>query len=275
MNKRNNITSIYSKNNVGSNIFKDIDILSFTKTSYDRFLQQDLKQSERKNIGLNYIFNSFFSYLNQFIFKTKDFFLKYKGYEVFEENPELNQTFCVQNKQTLNYIVNLKVDLCFKKQKKFFEFKFMMFKIPKLTSQCNFLINGCYRSIVSRLVSNNGVLLTHDAVRNTTKLIIRPSSGTTIHLYYQENKILFNVYKTFISLDCFLLIFGFFKNIEEIVNFYFEHKIISIKDIMIGFDKKNFILLSKEEASLFLNKNRFLDLSDRRNENILKQLFDY
>lgn len=63
------LQKLYSKNSnlMWSKLCKDLDILEYIRTSYDNFLQENIKI--KKNIGLNHVFKTFFDYINQYVIK--------------------------------------------------------------------------------------------------------------------------------------------------------------------------------------------------------------
>lgn len=148
-----------------------------------------------------------------------------------------------------------------------------MFELPKLAKGNNFLINGNYRSIVSRLVNNNGVILAHNATNNTTKLNIRPDYGINITINYDKynNKVNIVIYGHKMSVDVFLLLTGFFNNFTRVINHYFNSKIIDIK--LLDIKHNSFIILDNDLSEFLSMPNK--TILEINNEHIISRVKQY
>ena len=139
-------------------------LLSMQLESYKAFLQQEVKPEDRKDSGLQSTFNTLFPISSHAGFARLD----YVSYTLGE--PEFEVKECQQ--RGLTYEVVLKVKVCLtlydrdsgdkKIIKNTFEEDVYMGKIPLMTQNGSFVINGTERAIVSQLHRSPGVFFEHD-----------------------------------------------------------------------------------------------------------------
>ena len=139
-------------------------LLSMQLESYKAFLQQEVKPEDRKDSGLQSTFNTLFPISSHAGFARLD----YVSYTLGE--PEFEVKECQQ--RGLTYEVVLKVKVCLtlydrdsgdkKIIKDTKEEEVYMGKIPLMTQNGSFVINGTERAIVSQLHRSPGVFFEHD-----------------------------------------------------------------------------------------------------------------
>ena len=156
-----------------SKIKKVIDIpnlLDIQRKSYERFLQKDVPQEKRLNIGLQGVFNSVFP-IKGF---NNNFSLEFIRYTIGE--PKYSIEECKQKSLTYSAPLRILVHLItyeeaesgsdeniprdIKEQEVYFG------EIPLMTENSSFVINGIERVIVSQLQRSPGVIYDKDKIRN-------------------------------------------------------------------------------------------------------------
>ncbi len=141
------------------------NLIEVQRSSYEQFLQREVRPSERRDEGIEAVFKS--------VFPIKDFneraTLEYVSYE-FEE-PKYDVEECVQRDMT--YAAPLKVKLRLivfemdeetgaRSVKDIKEQDVYMGDIPLMTDKGTFVVNGTQRVIVSQMHRSPGVFFDHD-----------------------------------------------------------------------------------------------------------------
>ncbi|MFO7932420.1 MAG: DNA-directed RNA polymerase subunit beta [Thermodesulfobacteriota bacterium] len=141
------------------------DLIGIQRESYQRFLQMDVAPENRRDTGLQAVFNS--------VFPIKDFTgtasLEFVSYHFGEVKHSVNE--CINRGMTHEISVRIRVRLVvydtdkttgvsnirdIKEQEIYFG------TIPLMTSRGTFIINGTERAIVSQLHRSSGVFFDHD-----------------------------------------------------------------------------------------------------------------
>ncbi len=141
------------------------DLIGIQHESYDRFLQMDIPPDDRKDIGLQSVFNS--------VFPIKDFSgtasLEFVGYRFDKVKNSVKE--CVLRGMTYEISMRITVRLVvydvdketgvsnirdIKEQEIYFG------TIPLMTANGTFVINGTERVVVSQLHRSSGVFFDHD-----------------------------------------------------------------------------------------------------------------
>jgi DNA-directed RNA polymerase subunit beta len=141
------------------------NLIEVQRSSYEQFLQRDVRPADRNSDGLEAVFKS--------VFPIKDFneraVLEYVSYE-FEE-PKYDVEECIQRDMT--YAAPLKVKLRLivfesdeetgaRSVKDIKEQDVYMGDIPLMTDKGTFIVNGTERVIVSQMHRSPGVFFDHD-----------------------------------------------------------------------------------------------------------------
>ncbi|WP_337188996.1 DNA-directed RNA polymerase subunit beta [Phenylobacterium sp.] len=141
------------------------NLIEVQRSSYEQFLQREVRAGERRDEGIEAVFKS--------VFPIKDFneraVLEYVSYE-FEE-PKYDVEECVQRDMT--YAAPLKVKLRLivfetdeetgaRSVKDIKEQDVYMGDIPLMTEKGTFIVNGTQRVIVSQMHRSPGVFFDHD-----------------------------------------------------------------------------------------------------------------
>ena len=125
------------------------NLIELQTNSYKEFLQADVPQSKRKNLGLQAVFTEVFpieSYDGKCV-------LDFHSYEIGE--PKLDWLECLR--EGLTYGAPLYVTFLLKEEKGTKEEKVFMGELPLMTPQGTFVINGAERVIVSQLHRSPGL----------------------------------------------------------------------------------------------------------------------
>ncbi len=141
------------------------NLIEVQKTSYDQFLQMDIRPQDREELGLEEVFNS--------VFPIRDFSeraeLQFVNYEL--EEPKYDVEECQQ--RGITYAAPLKVTLRLvvwdidevtgsRSIRDIKEQDVYMGDMPLMTPNGTFIINGTERVIVSQMHRSPGVFFDHD-----------------------------------------------------------------------------------------------------------------
>ena len=141
------------------------NLIEVQRSSYEQFLQRDVRPADRNGDGLEAVFKS--------VFPIKDFneraVLEYVSYEF--EDPKYDVEECIQRDMT--YAAPLKVKLRLivfendeetgaRSVKDIKEQDVYMGDIPLMTDKGTFIVNGTERVIVSQMHRSPGVFFDHD-----------------------------------------------------------------------------------------------------------------
>lgn len=177
-------------------IMKIPNLIDIQKRSYENFLQQDIDPNERKNCGLQWVFNSVFPIKNY----NETSSLEFVSYSL--GTPKYDLEECRQKELTyashlkvlirlVNYDPETKNIRDIKEQEVYFG------EIPLMTDTGTFIINGTERVVVSQLHRSPGVFFDHDKGKNLSsgKFLysarIIPSRGSWIDLEFDPKDIIY------------------------------------------------------------------------------------
>jgi DNA-directed RNA polymerase subunit beta len=143
------------------------DLIDIQKSSYARFLQQDVAPAERKNIGLQAAFNSIFPIADF----NETFTIEFVEYGMGE--PKFSVRECLQRGTTYAAPLKIKVRLAaWEKDEETGTRRLKYAKeegadiylgeLPLMTENGTFIINGTERVVVSQLHRSPGAFFTHD-----------------------------------------------------------------------------------------------------------------
>jgi DNA-directed RNA polymerase subunit beta len=141
------------------------NLIEVQRSSYEQFLQRDVRPSERNGDGLEAVFKS--------VFPIKDFneraVLEYVSYEF--EDPKYDVEECIQRDMTFAAPLKVKLRLIVfendeetgaRSVKDIKEQDVYMGDIPLMTEKGTFIVNGTERVIVSQMHRSPGVFFDHD-----------------------------------------------------------------------------------------------------------------
>src|SRR5258706_1530022 len=125
------------------------NLIELQTDSYKEFLQADVPQSRRKNLGLQAVFTEVFPITSY----DEKCVLDFHSYECGE--PKVDWLECLR--EGLTYGAPLYVTFKLKEEKGAKEEKVFMGELPLMTPQGTFVINGAERVIVSQLHRSPGI----------------------------------------------------------------------------------------------------------------------
>ena len=270
-------------------VFPIPNLLEIQKQSYARFLQADIKPSERKETGLQAVFKSIFpitDFRGTSSLEFVDYSIgKWEGKYSIEECKERGMTYAVPLRVKIRLVVwdvqpktEVKTIRDIKEQEVYFG------DIPAMTENGIFIINGTERVIVSQLHRSPGVFFEADPKINYYLAKVIPYRGSWVE-FEHDKKGLLNVRidrkRKFLA-TTFLRALGLNSDSEILSTFYSPSRITAkgkrlfwkVDDNLIGrrlmFDipevgKKKSVLLA---AGRKLTKNTLARLKKAKIEEI-------
>jgi len=162
------------------------NLIELQTNSYKEFLQAEIPQSKRKNLGLQAVFTEVFpieSYDGKCV-------LDFHSYEIGE--PKLDWLECLR--EGLTFGAPLYVTFLLKEEKGTKEEKVFMGELPLMTPQGTFVINGAERVIVSQLHRSPGLAFEKTQHPNGKELFsfrIIPDRGSWYEAQFDTSDLLY------------------------------------------------------------------------------------
>jgi len=210
------------------------NLLDVQLQSFREFLQMDLPATERKNEGLQEVFNSVFP-----ISDPRDLFsLEFVRYDLgdpkysTDECQERDLTFSAPLKATLRLRSREEVDGV-KRDKEIVEQEVYLGELPLITDKGTFIINGAERVIVSQLHRSPGVFfdeITHPNGKNLYSARIIPYRGSWVEFSLDVNDIMYVHIdrKRKLPVTVLLRALGFVSD-REILELFYDSERLEIK----------------------------------------------
>jgi DNA-directed RNA polymerase subunit beta len=210
------------------------NLLDVQLQSFRDFLQMDVPPTERRNEGLQEVFNSVFP-----ISDPRDLFsLEFVRYDLgdpkysTDECQERDLTFSAPLKATLRLRAREEVDGV-KRDKEIVEQEVYLGELPLITDKGTFIINGAERVIVSQLHRSPGVFfdeITHPNGKNLYSARIIPYRGSWVEFSLDVNDIMYVHIdrKRKLPVTVLLRALGFVSD-REILELFHESEKIEIK----------------------------------------------
>ena len=162
------------------------NLIELQTTSYKEFLQSEIPQSKRKNMGMQAVFTEVFpieSYDGKVV-------LDFHSYEIGE--PKVDWLECLR--EGLTYGAPLYVTFLLKDEKGSKEEKVFMGELPLMTPQGTFVINGAERVIVSQLHRSPGIAFEKTLHPNGKELFsfrVIPDRGSWYEAQFDTSDLLY------------------------------------------------------------------------------------
>ena len=228
------------------------NLIEVQRSSYEQFLQREVRPAERREEGVEAVFKS--------VFPIKDFneraVLEYVSYE-FEE-PKYDVEECVQRDMT--YAAPLKVKLRLivfesdeetgaRSVKDIKEQDVYMGDIPLMTDKGTFIVNGTERVIVSQMHRSPGVFFDHDRgkTHSSGKLLfaarIIPYRGSWLDFEFDAKDIVYVRIDRRRKLPATTFLYGLGMDGEEILTTFYDVAPFSYhswKEYRVGVQKEFF-----------------------------------
>src|ERR1043165_633022 len=162
------------------------NLIELQTNSYKEFLQADVPQSKRKNLGLQAVFTEVFP-IESYDGKSV---LDYHTYEIGE--PKQHWLECLR--EGITYGAPLHVTFLLKEEKGTKEEKVFMGELPLMAPQGTFIINGAERVVVSQLHRSPGICFEATEHANGKQLYsfrIIPDRGSWLEVMYDTSDLLY------------------------------------------------------------------------------------
>ncbi len=213
------------------------NLIDIQKSSYDKFLQSDLDQADRTEIGLQAVFRS--------VFPIKDFdgtselvFVSYNlekpKYDV-DECRQRGMTFAAPIKVTTQLMVydvregGERIVRDIKEQEVYFG------EIPLMTETGTFIINGTERVVVSQLHRSPGVFFDHDKgkTHSSGKLLysarVIPYSGSWLDFEFDHKDIIFVRIDRRRKMHATVLLRALGYGTQELLNYFYDTEVVYLE----------------------------------------------
>ena len=242
-------------------------LIEVQKASYEQFLQKDIPQEKRMNVGLERVFRDIFP-----ITDDKDLYsLKYEGYYFgipkysIPECRERGLTYSMELFATLSLQVFEK-DGEESKLKEEIKNDVLVCELPIMTENGTFIINGAERVVVSQLHRSPGVSFDEEMQpngRSDYKSRIIPHRGAWVE-FNTEGDILYLIIdrKKKIAATAMLRCIGF-ETTQDILNLFYK------KTDEIVLDDAAFNDFDKEGVCTLINRIIFNDVVDEETGEII------
>ena len=146
-------------------------LIELQKNSYNAFLQAEVAPNERKQVGLQAVFNSVFP-ISHFAGTASVEFVSYSFEEpkyTVDECRQRGMSFAAPLKVVIRLVVwDLDKETEVKSIRDVKEQEVYFGEIPLMTDDGTFIINGTERVVVSQLHRSSGVFFDHDKGKNST-----------------------------------------------------------------------------------------------------------
>ena len=148
------------------------NLIKLQRSSYEKFLQQDIPPDKRENVGLQAIFKSvfpIFDYNNTVSLEFVKYNLSHPKYDVRECLQKKGMTYTSSLQVTLRLVI---FEPAQEGQEKTIrdvkEQEVYLSDIPLMTDHASFVINGTERVVVSQIHRSPGIFFDHDGGKNST-----------------------------------------------------------------------------------------------------------
>jgi DNA-directed RNA polymerase subunit beta len=211
-------------------------LLSIQLDSYNRFLQLDVKPSEREEVGLHAAFRSVFPIVSY----SGNAALEYVDYRL--GTPAFDVKECVLRGITFSAPLRVRVRLIIydkespsKAVKDVKEQEVYMGEIPLMTQNGTFVINGTERVVVSQLHRSPGVFFDHDRgkTHSSGKLLysarVIPYRGSWLDFEFDPKDCVFVRIDRRRKLPASILLRALEFSSERILDLFFEKNVFHVK----------------------------------------------
>ena len=228
------------RNNFGSKelIIKEPDLLAIQIDSFNKFIHQDQKTKE--DVSLDEVFKSVFpiTAINGYAE------LEYVDYKL--QKPKFNVDECKLRGATFASVLNVKLRLTLfnkegstlkkkRKVKQVIEEEVYFGKLPLMTENATFVINGTERVVVSQLHRSPGVIFEHDNGKThySGKILfssrIIPYRGSWLDFEFDHHENLYARIDRRKKLTVTTLLRAMGLNAEEIIDTFLDSISVSLK----------------------------------------------
>jgi DNA-directed RNA polymerase subunit beta len=232
------------------------NLIDIQKSSYDKFLQSDVENGARKDIGLQGVFKSVFP-IRDFDGTSELVFVSYHldkpKYDV-DECRQRGMTFAAPIKVTTQLMVYDTIEGGERIVRDIKEQEVYFGEIPLMTDTGTFIINGTERVVVSQLHRSPGVFFDHDKgkTHSSGKLLysarVIPYSGSWLDFEFDHKDIVFVRVDRRRKMHATVLLRALGMGTQEILDFFYQRETVFLHE---GRMEKsvNFELLAGQRAT--------------------------
>src|SRR6201990_344033 len=263
-------------------ITKIIDIpnlIDIQKQSYEKFLQKDIPQDQREDVGLQGVFKS--------VFPIKDFSetssLEFVSYNL--DKPKYDVDECRQRGMTFAAPIKVVIRLVVwdtneetgsqsirdvKEQEVYFG------EIPLMTENGTFIINGTERVVVSQLHRSPGVFYDHDKgkTHSSGKLLysarVIPYRGSWLDFEFDPKDIMHVRIDRRRKLHATVLLRALGYSTEELLNYFYDTETIHFEQGKKYNRQVNYELLVGQRATRDIRNPKTKDILVKKNRKFTK-----
>ncbi|MDR2844757.1 MAG: DNA-directed RNA polymerase subunit beta, partial [Puniceicoccales bacterium] len=196
--------------------------------SYAEFLQRELAQTQRKNVGLEAVFKEIFP-IESYDGRCK---LEYVSYNL--AGPKNTEMECIR--EGTSYSISLFLKLRLREEDIIKDEEIYMGEVPMITASGSFIVNGAERVIVSQLHRSPGICF-EESPHTSGKLLhsfrIIPDRGTWLEVQFDQQDLLY-VYvdrrrrRRRFLITTLLRAFGYGAD-NDILNLFYKPQDIKVK----------------------------------------------
>lgn len=214
-------------------------LIELQKNSYNTFLQADLLPNDRKNVGLQAVFNSVFP-ISHFAETASVEFVSFSFEEpkyTVDECRQRGMSFAAPLKVVIRLVVwDIDKETSVKSIRDVKEQEVYFGEIPLMTDDGTFIINGTERVVVSQLHRSSGVFFDHDKGRNSTsgKLLytarVIPYRGSWLDFEFDAKDILYLRIDRRRKMYSTILLKALGYSEQELLDYFYNKEWIRIKE---------------------------------------------
>ncbi|SME87942.1 DNA-directed RNA polymerase subunit beta [Pseudobacteriovorax antillogorgiicola] len=214
-------------------------LIELQKSSYNSFLQAEVLPNDRKNVGLQSVFNSVFP-ISHFAETASVEFVSYSFEEpkyTVDECRQRGMSFAAPLKVVIRLVVwDIDKDTSVKSIRDVKEQEVYFGEIPLMTEDGTFIINGTERVVVSQLHRSSGVFFDHDKGRNSTsgKLLytarVIPYRGSWLDFEFDTKDILYLRIDRRRKMYATILLKALGYTEQELLDYFYKKEWIRIKE---------------------------------------------
>ena len=231
-------------------------LIELQKNSYNTFLQANVLPADRKNVGLQAVFNSVFP-ISHFAETASVEFVSFSFEEpkyTVDECRQRGMSFAAPLKVVIRLVVwDIDKETSVKSIRDVKEQEVYFGEIPLMTEDGTFIINGTERVVVSQLHRSSGVFFDHDKGRNSTsgKLLytarVIPYRGSWLDFEFDAKDILYLRIDRRRKMYSTILLKALGYSEQELLDYFYDKEWIRVKEGQLE-KKLNYEILRGQRA---------------------------
>ena len=203
--------------------FEDPDINQIQIQSFKEFLQEDIDPKDRKNVGLQFLFNSIFPFTvpnNTVGVQFSHYTVGEKKYTL-KESVQFDRSYTVSIRATFRVVLNTTGEI--KEQEIFF------CDLPYMTPNGTFIINGIERTVVSQIHRSPGIVFDYNNRAGIYYSRIIPDRGCWLEFEIIKENIYVKVdRKNKIPLIVFFKALNYVNDTSQFIRLFCSTEVLSL-----------------------------------------------